>query len=275
MHRKLAVVDARVAFIGGINIVDDLDEPGLLSPRHDYAVHIEGPLLGPIHEEAQRLWSKVAWVSLRHRWHPRVKLAPVTAPVGTQRAALLIRDNFRHRAEIENAYLEAIASAQDEIVIANAYFFPGQRLRRALMDASQRGVRVVLLLQGRVEHALLHYASRALYGSLIDAGIEIHVYQQSYLHAKVAVIDGRWSTVGSSNIDPFSLLVAREANVAIDDREFAATLRASLHHALEEGAWLIRPQAWHSQPLLLRLRIWLAYGLSRLLIGLAGYGGLQ
>jgi cardiolipin synthase len=89
------------------------------------------------------------------------------------------------------------------------------------------------------------------------------------------VIDGRWSTVGSSNIDPFSLLVAREANVAIDDREFAAALRASLHHALEEGAWLIRPQAWHALPLLLRLRIWLAYGLSRLLIGLAGYGGLQ
>jgi cardiolipin synthase len=273
MHRKLAVMDAKVAFIGGINVIDDLSEPGVTKPRFDYAVRVQGPLLEPIHREAQRLWSRVAWVSLRHRWRPQQPIRVVAAPAGTQRAALLVRDNLRHRAEIEDAYLEAIGAAREEIFIANAYFFPGLKFRRALLDAAARGVRVVLLLQGRVEYALLHYASRALYGSLIDAGVEIHEYQRSFLHAKVAVIDGHWSTVGSSNIDPFSLMLAREANVVIEDREFSGRLRASLQQALEGGARCIHRSAWRRQPALQRATIWLAYGLARLLMGMAGYGG--
>ena len=275
MHRKLAVVDARVAFIGGINLVDDLDEPGLSSPRYDYAVRIDGELLGPIHREAQRLWGQVAWASLRHRWHPRVQLDAVVAPCGTQRAALLVRDNIRHRTEIEEAYLSAIRAARDEVVIANAYFLPGLEFRRALIEAATRGVRVVLLLQGKVEYPLLHYASRALYGFLLDSGVEIHEYRQSYLHAKVAVIDGRWATVGSSNIDPFSLMLAREANVVIEDRGFAGELRQSLHRALEAGSQTIRKGAWHAQPLHSRVTSWAAYGLTRLMIGMAGYTGQQ
>ena len=109
-------------------------------------------------------------------------------------------------------------------VIANAYFFR-LSFRRALADAAARGVRVVLLLQGRVEYVLLHYASRALYRFFLDSGVEIYEYHRSFLHAKVAVIDDRWSTVGSSNIDPMSLLLAREANVMIDDESFARELK--------------------------------------------------
>jgi cardiolipin synthase len=236
---------------------------------------VEGPLLGPIHAEAQRLWGQVAWASLRHRWHPAVRVTADTAPRGSQRAALVVRDNIRHRTEIEEAYLAAIEAACEEIVIANAYFFPGQRFRHALVAAAARGVRVVLLLQGKVDYLLLHYASRALYGSLLDAGVEIHEYQQSYLHAKVAVVDGHWATVGSSNIDPFSLMLAREANVVIEDRVFAGELRRSLHGALEAGSQTIRKTAWHSQPLRTRMTIWLAYGLTRLMIGMAGYTGQQ
>jgi cardiolipin synthase len=275
MHRKLAVIDGRVAFVGGINIIDDLSEPGLTHPRYDYAVKVRGPVLGPIHREAQRLWAQVAWVSLRHRWRPRVRTRVVTEYAGPQRAALLVRDNLRHRNEIEEAYLEAIDSARQEVLIANAYFFPGLRFRRALVNAARRGVRVVLLLQGRVEYALLHYASRALYGSLIDAGVEIHEYQPSFLHAKVAVIDGRWATVGSSNIDPFSLMLAREANIAIEDPHFCTELRESLQRAIEVGALFIRRNAWHHQPWPRRATIWLAYAIARFLMGMAGYGGLR
>ena len=97
---------------------------------------------------------------------------------------------------------------------------PDGCFRRALMQAAQRGVRVVLLLQGRVEYRLQHYATHALYDQLLAAGIEIYEYQASYLHAKVAVVDGQWATVGSSNIDPFSLLLAREANLAVQDSGF-------------------------------------------------------
>ena len=192
---------------------------------------------------------------------------------GPQSAALVIRDNLRHRADIENAYLEAIAAAREEIIIANAYFLPGQRFRRALVRAARRGVRVTLLLQGRVEYLLLHYASRALYGSLLDAGVQIHEYVGGFLHAKVAVCDGHWATVGSSNIDPFSLMLAREANVVVDDRGFAGQLRTSLLAAIQERARQVQPARWRSRPPWERLPVWMAYALVRTLMGMFGYGG--
>jgi cardiolipin synthase len=184
---------------------------------------------------------------------------------------MVIRDNLGHRRDIEDAYLEAIAAARSEIIIAMAYFLPGIRFRRALTEAAARGVRVVLLLQGRVEYFFLHHASRALYGSLLEAGIEIQEYHKSFLHAKVAVIDGRWATVGSSNIDPFSLLLAREANVVVDDRAFAAQLRAAVLGLIETGARPVMRSAWSKQPLLARSLAWLSYGIFRVSTGLLGY----
>ena len=156
--------------------------------------------------------------------------------------------------------------------MANAYFFPGIHFRRALINAAARGVRVVLLLQGRVEYLLLHYASRALYGTFLNAGIEIHEYHKSFLHAKVAVVDGFWATVGSSNIDPFSLLLAREANIVIEDHAFAGQLRESLVTAMTQGARKLEPRQWQHQPITVRVMTWLSYGLARLLTGLFAYG---
>ena len=177
----------------------------------------------------KRLWTLVLLTQFGGGWPDVDGPQPVHARrAATQRAAFLVRDNLWHRNDIEDAYLDAIGRARSEILIASSYFFPGLRFRRALAEAAARGVRVILLLQGRVEYRLLHYASRALYGALLDAGVEIHEYHKSFLHAKVAVIDRRWATVGSSNIDPFSLLLAREANVVVDDEAFASELRASL-----------------------------------------------
>lgn len=272
MHRKLAVIDAQVAFVGGINIIDDMHTPGQTPPRFDYAVRIEGPLLINIHPVAKKLWALVEFTQLGQDWRPRAPPVAADNPLGHQRAAFLVRDNLRHRSDIEEAYLAAVAGARSEILIASSYFFPGQVFRRALMDAAARGVRVVLLLQGRVEYVLLHYAAHALYGAFLDAGIEIHEYHKSFLHAKVAVIDRRWATVGSSNIDPLSLLLAREANVVIDDREFAAGLQQSLATAMAAGAHQVLRESWKDQPLPKRVGMWLAYGLARILIGISGYG---
>lgn len=272
MHRKIAVVDGRVAFIGGINIIDDMHTPRHTPPRYDFAVRVEGPLLAEMQEEVERLWGLVSWANFRRRWRVQRRAAVDAAPKGPQRAALVVRDNFRHRADIEDAYLGAIGAARNEIVLANAYFFPGKRFRNALRAAARRGVRVVVLLQGRVEYVLLHYASRALYGTLLDAGVEIHEYHKSFMHAKVAVIDGSWATVGSSNIDPFSLMLAREANIVVEDREFAAELRAALHEGMKDGARVIEKTLWRRQPLSLRALIWSAYALARFLMGMVGYG---
>lgn len=278
LHRKIACVDGVVAFVGGINIIDDYDTPNQTPPRYDYAVKIEGPLVDHVREAAVRLWSRVAWANLRSRWPGLERLlgrnrrvAVRSAPCAeNQRAALVVRDNVRHRRDIEEAYLGLIAGARKEVLIANSYFFPGRRFRHAIAQAAARGVRVTLLLQGRVEYVLLHYASRALYGSFLDAGIEIHEYHRSFLHAKVAVFDGRQACVGSSNIDPFSLLLAREANVFVDDAAFAAELRASLLEAMQRGAQPVPSRQWKHKPLWLRVRIWLAYAVARLFIAFAG-----
>jgi cardiolipin synthase len=277
MHRKLACIDGRVGFVGGINVIDDYDGPEQTTPRYDYAVRIEGPLTGQLRAVAARLWAHVARATSRRRWpelRGRAALAvpPDPEPIaGAQRAALVVRDSLRHRRDIEDGYLASIAGAREEVFIACAYFFPGRRFRRALAEAAARGVKVVLLLQGRVEYALLHYASHALYGTLLEAGIQIHEYHLSFLHAKVAVFDRRVASVGSSNIDPFSLMLAREANVFVDDAGFAQELRASLAQAQQNGARALPPQQWKRQRLWLRVRIWIAYGIARLLISLAGY----
>lgn len=272
LHRKLAVIDGRLAFVGGINIIDDMDTPRQKPPRFDYAVSVEGPLLLPIHRAARHLWQLVRWASFRQRIPSPVRTPPPPAACGDMDAAFLLRDNLRHRRDIEDAYLEAIARARREVVIASAYFLPGRRFRHALMDATKRGVRVIVLLQGRVEYALLHYATQALYGSLIHAGVRIYEYRRSFLHAKVAVIDGNWATVGSSNIDPFSLMLAREANIIVRHAGFAGELRESLDRAIVRGGTEIREEDLKKRSLLARGVNWLAYSTVRLMVGLAGYG---
>ncbi len=273
LHRKVAVADGSIAFVGGINIIDDMHTPGQIPPRYDYAVRVQGPLVAVIRENSARLLRWIAWASLHERWPVRRGIEHETLPCGNQRAALVVRDNVRHRSDIEDAYLDAIDSARDEVLIANAYFFPGIRFRRALLRAAQRGVQVTLLLQGRVEYVLLHYASRALYGPLLAAGVDIREYHKSFLHTKVAVIDGHWATVGSSNIDPFSLMLAREANIVVEDRGFAGQLRMSLHRAMEEGAIAVPREHWFNQPLRTRVPIWISYAVVRVLMGLFAYGG--
>jgi cardiolipin synthase len=268
MHRKLAAIDGAVGFVGGINVIDDFDGPAERRPRYDYAVRVEGPLSAEIRAAAARLWRSVARATARRG---RVlEIPPGPPPAGEQRAALAIRDSWGHRRDIENAYLAHIQSAQRDIVIACAYFFPGRRFRHALGEALARGVRVRLLLQGKIEYALVSYASRALYGSFLDEGIEIHEYHRSVLHAKVAVFDERFASVGSSNIDPLSLLFAREANVFVDDPAFAQQLCRSLEEAMRTGAKQLAPRQWRRQSLFTRVRIWIGYGLARAAISLAG-----
>ena len=272
LHRKLAVIDGRIAFVGGINIISDFGTANHNAPRQDYSVRIEGPLLGPIHGTVTRVWELVTWASFRRR--PRLPASPAVhpEPCGDVEAGFLIRDNIRHRRDIEDAYLVAIAAARREVIVANAYFLPGRRFRQALLSAAKRGVRVTLLTQGWTDHPLQQRATRALYGQFLAGGVRIFEYHRSHLHAKVAVVDERWATVGSSNIDPFSLLLAREANVFVRDAGFAEDLRLRLRRVMAKGASEISADASQRGSSLQRLLNWAAYGLVRLMIGIAGYG---
>ena len=272
LHRKLVVVDGRVAFVGGINIVDDDNAPADMRPRYDYAVRVEGPTLRQVHHAVRRMWEIVSWVNFKRRFRLATPVATCCEDAGHQAAAFLIRDNIRHRHDILNAYLEAIDSAQREILIANAYFLPGVRFGRALQAAARRGVRITVLLQGKTDHPLLRFAAQALYAAALENRIRVFEYEMSFMHAKVAVVDGYWATVGSSNIDPFSLLIAKEANLVVRDAGFAAELRQSVQQAIDEGGREMLPEALSRQPFHSKLLRWLAYGVVRLLVGITGYG---
>ena len=249
LHRKLAMVDRKIVFCGGINIVDDLIDPnrGMLdAPRFDFAARVQGPVVGPIAAYMLNQWLRLDWkrIASKHgelqraidTWVSRRDWAAPDAGGANVRAIFITRDNVGNRRTIERAYLAAIKLAKQEIILCNAYYFPGRRFRKTLIAAARRGVRVRLLLQGRPEYPVQHYASQVLYAELLAAGIEIHEYTLGYLHAKVGVVDAGWATVGSSNIDPFSLLLAREANLVVLNEEFAGRLRAKLEHAIAHDA---------------------------------------
>lgn len=269
LHRKLALVDSQTAFIGGINIIDDISS-GLHAPRLDYAVCVEGAVVGDIDVSMRRLWLLIAWTNF-HRHGERDKARLLHRKYERQVVQFVTRDSLRHRRDIERAYLNAIESAEHEILIANAYFFPGRRFRKALLDAVKRGVRVVLFLQGKVEYRLQHYATMALFDEYLRAGIEIFAYQASFMHAKVAVIDGRWSTVGSSNIDPFSLWLAREANIVVQDVAFSEDLRNDLIAEMKHSAHRVTPSVWRKLNIFNWLLTQASYILARLLIGMLVY----
>jgi cardiolipin synthase len=293
LHRKLCVVDGSICFCGGINMLDDYVDPtyGLLEqPRFDFAVRVKGPLVADAHETMTRLWLRLqvkrearqfdfaaALVAVRKAAaagtdadDPAMNAGDLSRGAGADQppllAGLVLRDNFRFRKRIEHFYRYAIAQARREILIANAYFVPGVALQRALLRAAHRGVKVTLLLQGRYEYFMQHHTSRAMYGVMLDAGIEIIEYAPSFLHAKVAVFDGAeggLATVGSSNLDPLSLLLAREANVFVRDDAFAAELRGHLLEAVKSGGEHVAKEQHMKRPFLHRTLAWIAYSAMR------------
>ena len=257
MHAKLCVVDGEWAFVGGINLIDDrIDQHhgALDAPRLDYAVGLRGPAVEAVTQTVRALWSRAAfgadWRDGLSRWRQagpglaalrqglQAMRWPRVAPTeGAERAqgsevAFVLRDNLRQRRGIEVALLEAMDAAQSHIDIACAYFYPGRWLRRSLKAAAQRGVQVRLLLQGQVDLKVAGLAAEALYGELLQAGVQIYEYTPAFLHAKVVRVDGCWATVGSSNLDPLSMWVNFEANVAVRDEALVARLAASLQAAL-------------------------------------------
>lgn len=303
LHRKLVMIDEHVGYVGGINLIGDFYDlkHGLLEqPRLDYVVRVTAErAVARISWAMRRLWLRVSvrqaikgsWRALtdadsrareapairedwrRIRRHLRWRAPPVRLDA-SRRVRLLLRDNLRFRRSIERWYHTQIDSAKHDVLIANAYFVPTLRFRLCLMRAVQRGVRVRLLLQGNSDQWWTQWATQALVRELIRAGVEIFQYQPSFLHAKVAVIDDA-VTVGSSNIDPFSLMMSLEANLVCDDAPFADRVRGQLEKALAhavpqrlspgQGGWVFRG-LWSRLPLtfaLMALRVFLAFSGTR------------
>jgi cardiolipin synthase len=258
LHLKLCVIDAEVGFVGGINLIDDRFDinHGLTEqPRLDFAVRLSGPVVAPVHQATLAAWTRahlghslkqealaialdVQPMSRMRRLLKRLRMSPgrgmqaMPGELSAMRAAFVLRDNLRQRRTIERSYIDAIRLAQTRIDLVSSYFYPGHSFRRALQQAARRGVKVRLLLQGKLDYRIAGMAARALYDEMLGEGVHIYEYTPAFLHAKVAVIDDDWATVGSSNIDPLSLLLNLEANVIVRDADFAAELSVQFEEAL-------------------------------------------
>ncbi len=298
LHQKLCVVDGQIGFVGGINLIDDRHDQRhgwSDAPRLDYAVRLCGPVVQPVEQTARAMWTR-AWFGRDWRGEVR-EIARSSQPVRKARrllrrlrivrrrqargvtprtlqpmqAAFLVRDNLRQRRSIERSYIDALRSAEQRIDLVSAYFYPGLEFRRALTQAAQRGVRVRLLLQGKVDYRFAALAAQAVYDEMLAQGVRIYEYTPAFLHAKVACVDTRWATVGSSNIDPLSLLVNLEANVAVRDAGFVATLAEALECDFAASAEIT------ASPPLAGWRRWLRRGLvasvARLYLRAAGATG--
>jgi cardiolipin synthase len=231
MHRKVIVIDGKLGFVGGLNFsFDHLRDHGP-DAKQDYAIEVEGPLVADL-----RALADGAVAPPRRWWWRRPAPAPDAARTSAGKATALLaaRDNHRRRDEIEWHYRQAIQRARREIVIANAYFFPGYRMLRELRDAARRGVKVRLILQGRPDMPWVRWVALTLYDYLLRGGVRIYEYCERPLHAKVATVDDDWATVGSSNLDPLSLSLNLEANVIVRDRAFNKQLRERLELLIRE-----------------------------------------
>jgi cardiolipin synthase len=240
-HRKICVVDRVLAFVGGININDDMfcdynHNISLPAPRWDFAVQVQGPLVAQIHTEAQTQWERLGKMTLLKRFslYRDTRKVNKIAKQNLVQAGFVVRDNLRNRRTIQTAYLQALGRARKSVLLANPYFAPGRRFRHALAAAAERGVEVVLLI-GVGEIWLQDAVAHSFYPKLLAAGVKVVEYHKTQLHAKIAVIDDDWATVGSSNVDGLSLFLNQEANVVIKDAAFARDLRAQIEEAIADG----------------------------------------
>jgi len=298
LHQKMCVVDGDVAFIGGVNLIDDrYDQIHGWSdqPRLDYAVELRGPVVVPIEQATRALWTRARAgrqlgkemaalarsaepvararrLIRRLRMPAQARSADALASLPPLRAAFVMRDNLRQRRAIERSYIDAIRNARHRVDLVSPYFYPDRAFMRVLRAAAQRGVQVRLLLQGKIDYRIAAMAARALYDELLSHGVQVYEYTPAFLHAKIGVIDDDWATVGSSNIDPLSLLLKLEANVVIRDAAFNRDLTAQFDAAVQ-ASLAIDPAHTRQRPLQGVLRRGLVAWCAHVYLRVAGITG--
>lgn len=270
-HRKITIVDGRIAFLGGINISDVYgassaggsrmrDEPVEQRPWRDLQSSVEGPAVN----EIQRTFLE--------QWARRRKEPPITDrayyPTQPQAGSLLVRVMAGSPDEGANqlyaALISAVDNAEKEVRIINPYFVPHEDLRRALREAAKRGVDVTLILPAHSDSWITYYAGRSYYGELLDAGVKIYERRDRILHAKSATVDGVWSTIGSTNLDWRSLVYNDEINIVVMGPEFAGRMNGVLERDIARSDAITR-EAWAKRPLDARAKEAAAKAWARLL----------
>jgi cardiolipin synthase len=254
-HRKLLVTDGRIAFVGGINISSVYSSGSSVSiprrtkppkagdqPWRDTHIRIEGPVVGNFQRLFIDTWNQQKGDPLNDR-----NYFPAVPPAGNEVVRAIGSSPDQPFSVIYITLLSAINSAQSQIWLTNAYFVPDPQLLTALKDAAARGVDVRLLLPGKSDSALVFYASRSYYDELLSAGVKIYERQQALLHAKTAVIDGVWSTVGSTNLDWRSFINNQEIDAVVLGSDLGSQMRKMFDDDLKESE-LFTLQKWRDRP---------------------------
>ena len=265
-HRKILVIDGKVGFTGGINIADfwlPLDDGG--AGWRDDMVRIEGPAVAGLSDCFVRVWARLRGRKLGVPEALRQPPPPESARRPRLPAVRVLGQRFlRTQREISRAYLHYLRRAERRIFIANSYFVPDGRVLRALSRAARRGVDVRIIVPGQSDVDIVRHASRAVWGRLLRAGVRIFEWEESVLHAKTAVVDGLWSTIGTFNFDYMSLRMNLEVNVSVLDPRFAAGLEASFLRDFEQCRE-VSAVDFRFRPLGQRLLEYLAYRLRKFL----------
>ena len=257
-HRKILIVDGKVAIIGGINISKVYSSSPLKrkqskkAPIHwrDTDIQIEGPAVAEFQKLFLDTWLKQKGPQLSERnYFPDLKevgnaLVRVvgSTPGQTNRIPFIV-------------YVSAISFAEYSIHMTNSYFIPDNQIVKALTDAAERGVDVKIILPGSTDSQLALYAQRYYYSGLLKSGVKLYEHNTSLLHAKTAVVDKVWSTVGSTNMDFLSLLNNDEVNAVILSKEFAVEMEKMFVRDLADSRQ-IQWDEWKKRPLLPRIREW-------------------
>ena len=246
-HRKLLVVDRQVGFTGGVNLGDEWapESAGGAGWRDD-TIRIEGPAVKQMCDIFDFGWRRIVEppTSARPRLRP-----PVDTGLGEgSRVRVLANHYFRERRAIRQAYLRRIESAERSVCITNSYFVPDGRIRRLLARAVDRGAEVRVIVPGKSDVPAVRHAARKLYGRLLEAGIQLYEWQGPNLHAKTAVIDGAWCTVGTYNLDSRSMRFNLEVVAAVEDAAVAGAMEERFNVDLERTE-PVTYEDWRRRPL--------------------------
>jgi cardiolipin synthase A/B len=248
-HRRVLVIDGRVAITGGSGVSDKWTGNGRVDGHwRDTDVRIEGPAVHNVQSAFLENWREATGELLGGEQY----FAESRRAVGDARAQVIKSSPAGGSYAMHTMYLLAIASAQRSVYLTNPYFLPDDPMEDALLAAAARGVRVVALTPGKIDHNIVRSASRRGFGRLLKGGIEIHEYQAALLHAKTMVVDGVWATIGSTNFDNRSFAVNDELNVVLYDRSvverLATAFEADLGHARP-----VTYEAWQNRGLRAKL----------------------
>lgn len=243
-HRKILVIDGKIGFVGGINLTDEyagIDSGG--SGWRDTDIMIEGPAVKELQKLFLSTWNQETGEFLGgERFFPHLK------STGNVALKIIGSKERKNRRAIRKAYIQAIKNAEKYIYIANAYFVPDRGIMRALKNARRRGVDIILILPKKSDVIPVKYASNSLYAKLLRWGIKIYEWQGTVLHAKTAVVDGLWSTIGSYNIDRRSFTHNLEVNVAILNEEVGKEMQNMFLEDLKNCKEVIYEE-WKKRPL--------------------------